>query len=56
MARIVARRYTQNPGVDFTKNYSPVVTEVTPRLILLVWLINKWDYHNIDTEKAFYLQ
>ena len=26
-------------GVDFTKNYSPVVTDITLGVILLTWLI-----------------
>ena len=53
MARIVVRGYTQIPGVGFTKNYSPVVTDVTLCIILLVWLINNWDSQNIDSKTEF---
>ena len=49
--RLVARGYTQIPGVDFTENYSPVVTEVTLSIILLMRLINKWDSQTIEVEK-----
>ena len=49
--RLVARGYTQIPGVDFTENYSTVVTEVTLSIILLMWLINKWDSQTIEVEK-----
>ena len=40
-ASLVARGYTQIPGVDFAKNYSPVVNYVTLHVILIMWLINK---------------
>ena len=30
-----------------------MVTDVKLRVILLVWLINEWDYENIDTETEF---
>ena len=52
-ARIVERGYTQIPGVYFTKNYSPVVSEVTLCIILLMWLINKCYYYTIDVKTEF---
>ena len=30
-----------------------MITDFTLRVILLVWLINEWDYENIDTEIEF---
>ena len=51
--RLVVGGYTQIPVVDFTENYSPVVTDVTLRVILIMWLINKWDSHTIYTKIAF---
>ena len=42
-ARLVGRGYTHIPGIDFTENYSLVVTDVTLRIISLMWLINKWE-------------
>ena len=30
-----------------------MITDFTLRVILLVWLINEWDYENIDTETEF---
>ena len=47
------RGYKTILGVDFTENYSPVVTDLTLRVILIIWLINRWDSHNIDAETAF---
>ena len=50
---LVARGYTQIPGLDFTKNYSTVFTDVTLRIILIMCLIDKWDYQTIDIETEF---
>ena len=36
-ARLVAKGYTQIPGVEFTENYSPFVTDVTLFVIKLMW-------------------
>ena len=47
-ARLVARVHTKITGVDFTQNYSPVVTDVTLCVILIMWLINNWYSHSID--------
>ena len=40
-SHLVAQRYTKNPEVDFTKNYTTVFSDVTMQVILLMWLINK---------------
>ena len=40
--RLVSRGYTQFTGVDFIKNYSTVVTDITLRVIIFMWLISKW--------------
>ena len=53
---IVVLGYTQISGVDFNKNYSSVVNDVTLRIILIIWLVNKWDSHTIDSRTAFYMQ
>ena len=36
---LIACRYSQVPGIDFSKNYSPVVNNVTFCILLLVVLI-----------------
>ena len=51
-ASLVAWGYTKILGVDFTKNYSPVVPNVTLRVILLMWLVKNWDSETIDVETA----
>jgi hypothetical protein len=52
-ARLVALGYNQVPGVDYSANFSPVVNEVTMRIILLLKLKNDWDMQLIDVETAF---
>ena len=52
-ARLFVRGYTQTPGVDFTNNYSPVVTDVTLCVILLMWLLNQRYSHNVYIETYF---
>ena len=53
MVRLVALGYNQITGVNFTKNYSPVVTDITLHFILLMWLINKWNSYTIDVKTEF---
>ena len=38
-ARLVAKGFSQIPGVDFTYNYSPVVNDVTFRVVVAKMLI-----------------
>ena len=38
-ARLVAKAFSQIPGVDFTDNYSPVVNDVTFRVVVARMLI-----------------
>ena len=52
-AGLVAQGYAQITGLDFTENYPPVVTDVTLRVILLIWLINRWESQTIDVETLF---
>jgi len=52
-ARLVACGYSQIPGVDFTENYSPVVNDVTFRLLLLIWIYFKLTAKIVDVETAF---
>ena len=52
-ARLVACGYSQVPGVDYTENYSPVVNDVTFRIILVIWIIRQYEARIIDIETAF---
>ena len=35
------------------QNYSPLVTDVTLRVILVMWLINIWYSETLDVETVF---
>ena len=52
-ARIVALGYTQIPGVDFTENFSPVVHDITFRLMLVLAIVYKYEILVLDVETAF---
>ena len=53
-ARLVACGYSQIPGVDFNKiPYSPVINDVTYRLMLIVSLMKRYSNVLIDVVTAF---
>ena len=52
-ARLVALRYTQIPGVDFSENFSPVVHDITFRTTLVLAIIFKLKILILDVEVAF---
>ena len=52
-ARLVAKGFSQIPGLDFTDNFPPVVNDVTFRVVLTQMLIKEWDAKIIDTDNAF---
>ena len=52
-ARLCALGYSQVPGVDFNANYSPVINDITFRILLVLILINDWYSEIIDIQTAF---
>jgi hypothetical protein len=54
-ARLVALGYNQIPGVDFTDRFSPVVHDMTWRLLLTIFMgqDKNWVAEQIDVETAF---
>ena len=52
-ARLVAKVFSQIPGLDFTDNFSPVVNDVTFRVVLTQRLIMKWEAKIVDIDNAF---
>jgi Reverse transcriptase (RNA-dependent DNA polymerase) len=52
-ARLVALGYSQIPGIDFSENYSPVVDDLSFRLILLLIAKLKLKAWSLDVETAF---
>jgi Reverse transcriptase (RNA-dependent DNA polymerase) len=45
--------YSQVPGVDFSKNYAPVVNDMTMRTMLVLKMANSWANKTIDVKTAF---
>ena len=50
---MVACGYSQVPGVDFTEKFSPVVNDVTFRMVLVLMMLNCYKCKLIDVETAF---
>ena len=47
------KSFSQNPGVDFTDNYSPVVNDVTFRAVVARMIIENMKGKVVDIDNAF---
>ena len=52
-ARLVACGYSQVPGMDFTEVYSPVVNDVTIRILFVTEMVWNLESRLLDVETAF---
>ena len=52
-ARLVAKGFSQIPGVDFTDNYSPVVNDVTFRAVVARMIIENLKAKVVDIDNIF---
>lgn len=52
-ARIVAKGYVQEQGIDFDEIFAPVTRLETVRLLLALAAKNGWEIHYLDVKSAF---
>ena len=52
-ARLVARGFTQIPGVDFTETFAPVTKFTSIRILLALAAIHDYEIHQMDVKSAF---
>jgi len=52
-ARLIAKGFNQQQGLDYSETFSPVIKPTTIRIILTLTLSNNWSVHQIDINNVF---
>jgi hypothetical protein len=51
--RLVARGFTQQEGIDYSETFSPVIKQVTVKLVFSIAVSCDWKIHQLDIHNAF---
>jgi Reverse transcriptase (RNA-dependent DNA polymerase) len=52
-ARLVAKGFTQIPGIDYDETFSPIARFESLRLLLALAVLEDWEIHQLDVKSAF---
>jgi hypothetical protein len=52
-ARLVAKGFSQLPGIDYDETFSPITRFESVRIILALSALNNWDIEALDVKTAF---
>jgi len=52
-ARLVAKDFSQQPGVDYSETFAPVARLDTTRVVLATVVQNRWKIYQMDVKSAF---
>ena len=52
-ARLVAKRFNEEPGIDYTETFSPVVKPTTVRIMLALSAHFNWSLRQLNVKNAF---
>jgi len=52
-ARLVARGFTQQEGIEYSETFNPVIKQATVRLVFSIAVSCDWKIHQLDIHNAF---
>jgi hypothetical protein len=52
-AHLVAKGYTQIPGIDYDETFSPIACFESLRLLLALAALEDWEIHQLDVKSVF---